>query len=82
MNKELTLSKQTLYGGRNGIAKLTGLHLFMDSKDNLNIFPLNTRGGSTKTFLEIPKEDVPALIAILQESIGQTSATANNGKKN
>lgn len=76
MNKEITLSRQTLYGGRNGIAKLTGLHLFMDSKDNLNIFPLNTKGGSTKTFLEIPKEDIPAMIAALQESIGQTPGTA------
>lgn len=71
MNRILNFSRETMFGDRRGISTVTALHLFIDSKGNLNIFPvLNKKGNGVRNFTEIPKEDIPALIALLQESIG------------
>ena len=56
-----------MFGDRRGISTVTALHLFIDSKGNLN---MNKKGNGVRNFTEIPKEDIPALIALLQESIG------------
>lgn len=71
MNRILNFSRETMFGDRRGISTVTALQLFIDSKGNLNIFPvLSNKGNGIRNFTEIPKEDVPALIALLQESIG------------
>ena len=78
MNKSIKFTRNGKYNGRNGNAPMTGIEVadieevcFVGS-DALRFIPTNTRGPANSTWFDIPKEDIPALIALLQESIGQT----------
>lgn len=83
MNKQITFTPPGAYSGRNGYTNLHGVDVFTTA-DDTRVFmsPINSRGPAASTFMEFHKEDVPALIALLQESIGQTSGTACNGERN
>lgn len=74
--------KPSRYEGRNGVMNLTGVSVTsVNIGTGIRLNPVNSKGVADNTWLDIPKEDVPALIALLQESIGQTPAQADNGSR-
>lgn len=65
--------KPSRYEGRNGVMNLTGVSVAsVNIGTGIRLNPVNSKGVADNTWLDIPKEDIPALIALLQESIGQT----------
>lgn len=69
-------SRQTNFLGRNGYFKCSGLDLCKGGlRDDLVILsPLTSRGYIGRCELDIPFEDLPALIAGLQKLLPESSS--------
>jgi hypothetical protein len=60
-------TRQTNFTGRNGYHKCSGIELWvMNGQQAVNIAPLTSKGVVGRCDIEVPLEDVPALIAALQ----------------
>jgi hypothetical protein len=56
------------YMGRNGTGKCKGLEV-IDWGEIFMISPINTNGNTHSNYIEIPFEEIPNLIVILQELV-------------
>lgn len=69
MMKNIKFTKQTTFTGRNGMFKCNGLSIlpmhFAD-KDTVWLEPLTSRNVIGHCHIEIPRADIPKLIAELQ----------------
>lgn len=71
--KEIKFTRQTNFTGRNGYMKCGGIEVMgFDHKSMVQVAPITSKGAVGRCDIEIPLEDVPALIAALQEIAGQT----------
>ena len=66
----MTFSKETTFLGRNGVFKATGVELTKsvtgEGHSVIVIEPITSRGVCGRSNIEVPTEDIPALIAKLQ----------------
>jgi len=66
MLKELKFSRLTTFTGRNGTFKCAGVEL-IDYTDRVQISPVTSKGNVGRCDIDIPVEDIPALIEALQD---------------
>ena len=73
---EIKFKKPTIFLGRNGPQTMTGAEISSTRTGAVYLIPLNTRGVSAASRLEIPKEDIPklidALLAVTAEKAKET----------
>lgn len=70
MITEVRFNRNTTYQGRNGLGILKGVEVESQQDDaNITLYAINSRAGTAACYLDIPKEDVPELIKLLQLSI-------------
>lgn len=62
---DVHFSRQTNFTGRNGYMKCSGINL-LRQENSVLLAPLTSRGCIGRCDVEIPLEDLPALIAGLQ----------------
>lgn len=66
----MTFNKTTTFLGRNGVFKASGIELThsvtVEGHSVIVIEPITSRGNPGRCNIEIPVEDLPALIAQLQ----------------
>lgn len=67
----MKFTKQTTFLGRNGVFKATGLEitrcLDADDRSVIVLEPVTSKGVTGRCNIEIPPEDIPALIVELQK---------------
>lgn len=54
--------------GRNGYSYQHGLELW-GGEDEVELMPVNSKGGTTRARLVVPKADIPALIEELKRHV-------------
>lgn len=69
MQKEIHFERLSDFTGRNGYYKCGGVEVMNISNDMVMMSPLTQRGKVARCDIAIPKEDIPALIALLAESL-------------
>jgi len=68
MIKELKFSRIGNYNGRNGNAPMYGAEIMETETvegNNIMLSPINSRAAASSTWYEIPREDLPQLVAEL-----------------
>ena len=66
--EQVKFERQTHFTGRNGYGKCNGIDLLpLDHNKSLMIAPLTSRGDVGRCDIEVPMENLPELIAKLQE---------------
>jgi len=70
MTNIVKFSRQVHFRGRNGYFKSIGIHICpwteLDGTTDITVIPLTSRDEEARCMIEIPLEDVPAVIASLQ----------------
>jgi len=66
MFSTIKFSRMLTFLGRNGTFKSSGMEISQDGND-IDLYPLTSRGDTGRSRISIPLEDVPALIAELQK---------------
>ena len=66
---DVIYSRKVPYCGRNGCFNMTGAYISETSKDNVRIEPITTRDTIGRCWVEIPKEDIPAVIEKLKKYV-------------
>lgn len=73
MNKQIKFTQPGCFSGRNSYTNMHGIEVFNTSDDTrVFVTPITSRGPAVSTFLEFHRKDIPALITLLQEAIGET----------
>jgi hypothetical protein len=72
---DLKYTRVVMFEGRNGYFKCSGMHTLMlppeegNSKKDLLIYPITSKGVTGRGCIQIPEEDIPELIKVLQSFI-------------
>lgn len=73
-NSSINFDREVSYRGRNGNGRQTGIEIFIHTKngdeDYISINPINSRGPSDAASIEIPIENVAALMNALSRLAG------------